>query len=168
MSRKSANGRLIFGILLGFLVSLPSREFEALLTRKIFAKASPPPLVVHLHRFRLQTDRLDEFNQWVNFEHEHHAATVETLEREKMYVEAIFRDRNHDPATIYWLEIRGADGAASASSPLPIDKTYNRFMQDTLVPHSRMTMEPEYILIPDFIEESISAHEVVLSQKGRQ
>lgn len=119
---------------------------------------SPQSLVVRLHRFSLRPDRLPEFDQWVQFEHDHHAETVATLEREKMYAEAIFRDREHDPTSIYWLEIRDEGGGETSNSPLPIDRQYARFMQETLVPHSRLTLLPEYTLTPPFLLAAIKAH----------
>ncbi len=76
-----------------------------------------------------------------------------------MYTEGIFRDRVGDPTTIFWLEIHGAQGATTESSPLAIDRAYQRFMADTFVPHSRVTMQPEYTLLPSFLLDAIAAHE---------
>ena len=116
-------------------------------------------LSVKLHRFQLKPNSLGEFDDWVLFEQHHHAETVATLEREAMYTEAIFRDRKNDPETIFWLEIHGPQGASEANSPLEIDKIYDHFMAETLVPHSRVTMLPEYTLLPSFLLDAIAAHE---------
>ena len=121
--------------------------------------AAAPELVVKLHRFQIKPDQSAEFERWIAFEHAHHAETVATLEREHMYAETIFRDREHDPNTIYWAELRGAGGAAVTTSPLPIDKVYDGFMQRTLVPGSHVVLQPEYTLVPPFLLESIAAHE---------
>ncbi len=117
-----------------------------------------PELVVKLHRFKLKSDQLPEFDRWIAFEHAHHEETLATLEREHMYAESIFRDREHDPTTIYWAELRGAGGASVTSSPLPIDKIYEGFMQRTLVPGSHAVLDPEYTLVPPFLLESIRVH----------
>ena len=121
--------------------------------------AKLPALVVKLHRFKLKPDQLEEFDRWIAFEHAHHGETLATLEREHMYAESIFRDREHDPTTIYWAELRGAGGASVGNSPLPIDKVYEGFMQRTLVPGSHTMLQPEYTLVPPFLLESIAAHE---------
>lgn len=121
--------------------------------------AATPELVVKLHRFQLKPDQLPEFDRWIAFEHAHHAETVATLEREHMYAETIFRDREHDPTTIYWAEVRGAGGASVTTPPLAIDKVYEGFMQRTLLPGSPVTLQPEYTLVPPFLLESIHAHE---------
>jgi hypothetical protein len=125
----------------------------------VHAASSQPKLIVKLHRFHLQADKLTEFDRWVQFEHKHHEETLATLEREKMYAEAIFRDPVADPTTIYWLEIRSPKGESVTTSPLAIDREYERFMSNTLVPHSRTTMNPEYVLIPPFMSEAITRHE---------
>lgn len=127
-------------------------------TPTVSASASPE-LVVKLHRFQIKPDQSAEFDRWIAFEHTHHAETVATLEREHMYAETIFRDREHDPNTIYWAELRGAGGASVTTSPLPIDKVYDGFMQRTLVPGSHAVLQPEYTLVPPFLLESIAAHE---------
>jgi Family of unknown function (DUF6176) len=95
----------------------------------------------------------------VQFERAHHTETVATLEREKMYLEAIFRDRVNQKDVIYWLVIRGEGGATSETSPLAIDQQYQQFMHETLKKGSRTTLSTEYALVPPFIEAAIDAHQ---------
>lgn len=52
------------------------------------------------------------------------------------------------------------------SSPLPIDKVYEGFMQRTLVPGLHAVLEPEFTLVPPFLLESIHAHREA-KQKAR-
>ncbi len=96
------------------------------------AQVAAVPLDVTLYRFELEPNHLDRFNEWVQFEHAHHAETVATIEREKMYFEAIFRDQVNQKNVIYWLAVSGDGGAHSDSSPLPIDQEYQMFMNETL------------------------------------
>ena len=147
-----------FGIVVGVVLCLVANGLP-MFNSIVPAGSKQPELTVRLHRFRLQADKLTEFDRWIRFEHEHHEETLETLEREKMYAEAIFRDPFADPATIYWLEIRGPKGESVSTSPLPIDREYELFMSDTLVPHSGITMNPEYVLVPRFISNAIAQHE---------
>lgn len=125
----------------------------------VVSASATPELIVKLHRFYIKPDQSAEFDRWIAFEHAHHAETVATLEREHMYAETIFRDREHDPNTIYWAELRGANGASVTTSPLPIDKVYDGFMQRSLVPGSHAVLQPEYTLVPSFLLESIAAHD---------
>jgi hypothetical protein len=116
------------------------------------------PFTVTLYRFELKPDKLARFDDWVAFEHAHHAETLATLDREKMYAEAIFRDREHQPDVIYWLTINGK-GEHTDTSPLDIDKQYLSFMRETLKPGARRTLATEYALVPDFIGRAIDDHE---------
>lgn len=134
-------------------------------TMPIRASSSPPALTVRLHRFRLKPDQLAEFDRWIAIEHAHHEETLGTLEREHMYVESIFRDRDHNPSTIYWAEVRGEGGASVATSPLPIDKVYEEFMHRTLVPGSHRTFLPEYSLIPIFLTDAMRTHQEAQESK---
>lgn len=149
--RKVTTGIVIFSF--GMLAGT-----RGLRTPAVSASVSPE-LVVKLHRFQLKPNQLEEFDRWIAFEHAHHGETTATLEREHMYAESIFRDREHDPTTIYWAELRGAGGAPVGSSPLPIDKVYEGFMQRTIVPGSHAVLQPEYTLVPSFLLESIASHE---------
>lgn len=111
-----------------------------------------------LYRFELNADRLDRFDEWVRFEHAHHAETLATLDREKMYAEAIFRDRERQPDVIYWVTLNG-QGEHVDTSPLDIDKQYQALKRATLKPGSRRPLTTEYALVPDFVVKAIDDHE---------
>jgi hypothetical protein len=104
-------------------------------------------------------ETLDRFDDWIWFEHTHQAETVETLEREKMYFEAIFRDRENQKDVIYWLAINGEGGSSVDSSPLEIDKQYEAFMHETLKKNSSRALSTEYFLIPEFVMRAIDQHQ---------
>ena len=121
--------------------------------------AQNPPFTVKLYRFELNPARLDRFDEWVSFEHAHHAETVATLEREKMYFEAIFHDPAREKDVIYWLAVQGEGGGHIEDSPLGIDKQYGQFMQETLKKGSRTTFTTEYALVPPFLVKEIQNHQ---------
>ena len=130
----------------------------------VHAQIPPPPLSqrslkVTLYRYELKPDKLDHFEDWIQFEHAHHAETVETLEREKMYFEAIFRDRVNQKDVIYWLAINGEGGGTGETSPLEIDKKYDQFERETLKKGSRQELSTEYFLVPEFVTRAITQHE---------
>jgi hypothetical protein len=152
---KSVAGLLLAGMALGSLGTLGALR----VTSGVTSGLTPhEPFTVTLYRFELQPDKLARFDDWVAFEHAHHAETIATLEREKMYAEAIFRDHEHQPDVIYWLTINGK-GEHTDTSPLDIDKQYLSFMRETLKPGARRTLATEYALVPDFIVRAIDEHE---------
>ena len=144
------------GVVIGSLATLGVTH---VLQRPDRAAPESPSFTATLYRFALNPDKLDRFDDWVRFEHAHHAETVATLEREKMYFEAIFRDRAHDNGVIYWLAVQGPGGGHTADSPLAIDKQYEQFMQETLKKGSRTMLSTEYTLVPPFVIDAIGRHD---------
>ncbi len=151
---------LLCGALIGSLVTLGVIQLVRIRAKpgSNLTATATQPFTATLYRFELNPDKLDRFEDWVRFEHEHHAETVATLEYEKMYFEAIFRDREHAKDVIYWLAVQGQGGGHTEDSPLSIDKQYEQFMQETLKKGSRTTLSTEYLLAPPFIAEAIRQH----------
>ncbi len=148
------------GVLLGSLASLAAVRFEhsECKPNPSLAGDATVPFTPTLYRFELNPDKLDRFEDWVRFEHAHHAETIATLEREKMYFEGIFRDRAREKNVIYWLAVQGQGGGHTDDSSLPIDKQYEQFMQETLKKGSQITLSTEYALVPPFVVETIQHH----------
>ena len=151
---------LLSGALIGSLASLGAVRLQhsESVSHPVLAASVSPQFTVTLYRFELNPDKLERFQDWVNFEHAHHSETVDTLEREKMYVEAIFRDREREKSVIYWLAVQGQGGGHTDDSPLPIDKQYEQFMQETLKKGSRTTLFTEYVLVSPVVAEAIRHH----------
>jgi hypothetical protein len=117
------------------------------------------PLIVELHRFEMQNGSEKAFRDWIKWHDEAHEPIIKTLEREKMYFEAVFRDPEQKDNAIYWVEVHGAHGNSVNDSPLAVDQVHRNYMNRILVPGSKRTAVAEYLLIPDFIEDAIRHHE---------
>jgi Family of unknown function (DUF6176) len=150
---------LSIGLILGVVTTLFVENCQHLARAEMAATKPAVPIDITLYRFELNPDKVSRFEEWVKFEQAHHAETVATLEREKMYFEAIFRDRANQQDVIYWLAIHGRGGDSSETSPLGIDQQYQQFMRETLKKGSRTTLSTEYALVPQFIEAAVDAHQ---------
>lgn len=117
------------------------------------------PLKVTLYRFRLNRDSMAVYEDWIKWQHNQHQAIVETLEREKMYVEAVFRDTVNQPDYIYWLAVNGEGGEHYTTSNLAVDKIHSEYMKKILVKGSRVVLKTEFTLLPAFIEKNIQQHQ---------
>ncbi|KJV34800.1 DUF6176 family protein [Luteibacter yeojuensis] len=121
-------------------------------------RTTPPPhLVVRLHRFALRPDQLDGYAQWQAFLHARHDDAVGTLEREHMYVEAMFRE-SHEPFTLYWLEVRDDQGATVETSDSGLDIKHREYMHRVLLPDNHVVMTTENVLVAPFIDHAIATH----------
>lgn len=150
--------------LAGFVAGAACTGLVAVVVASAHADARGPaplahPVVVTLHRFEVKPDKLERFQAWMRLYRTEHRATVATLERERTYVEAMFRDRQHAPRVIWWLEAQGEGGARVESSPLDIDKKHQAFMDEVLKPGSHARLDTEFMLAPDFAVEAIRAHQ---------
>ena len=118
------------------------------------------PIKATLYRFEMNKGKQQEFNDWMQWHHDEYAAIIETLEREKMYSEAIFTDSVNQPGVLYWLTIDGEGGANVDTSPLKVDSVRNAYMKATIRKGSRSKLTTEFYLIPDFLKQSIAVHQL--------
>lgn len=128
--------------------------------QKVAATTIKYPLKASLFRFEMNKRKQNEFNEWMQWHHDEYAAIIETMEREKMYSEAIFTDSLSQPGILYWLTIDGEGGAPVNNSPLKIDSVHNQYMKEVLRKGSRSTLKTEFYLIPEFLQNSIADHQL--------
>lgn len=134
-----------------------------MVNRNAFLKSKPAaikyPLKASLFRFTMNEGQEQKFNEWMKWHHTEYPAIIETMEREKMYSEAIFTDSLNQPGVLYWLTIDAEGGAPVNNSPLKIDSVHNQYMKEVLKKGSRMTLKTEFYLIPEFLESAIAEHQ---------
>lgn len=118
------------------------------------------PLKATLYRFTINDGTQRKFNEWMKWHYDEYPAIINTLEREKMYSEAIFTDSVHQPGILYWLTIDAQGGAPVNNSPLKIDSVHNQYMKEVIKKGSRLTLKTEYYLIPQFLQHSIAEHQM--------
>lgn len=102
-----------------------------------------------LYRFKVKDGEDDSYRAWMTMLNQRHNEAVDSLGRENTMVEAIFRDAESDPRSLYWLVVKTPGGALVETSALPIDKVHNAFMEKVLVKGSRVTLTRDnYLLNP--------------------
>lgn len=117
------------------------------------------PVTAKLYRMRINHDRFATYQEWVDWHSKAKTAINATMEREKMYAEAVFRDTIHEPDVIYWLAISGEGGKTYQSSPLPADKKHEAYMKQILIKGSGTVLKTEFLMLPPFAEHSIKKHQ---------
>ncbi|HEY0299477.1 MAG TPA: DUF6176 family protein [Arachidicoccus sp.] len=157
---------LLVGILIGAILTLTIKKNSS---RFCQAKAAPLsqnatpkyPLKATLYRFKLNKTNMPVYHEWVKWHYDAYNAMVESLEREKMYFECVFKDTLNDTDEIYWLAIDAENGASASTSALAIDKKHIEYMKQILIKGSRITLKTEFMLLPAFIEKSIAQHQAL-------
>lgn len=107
---------------------------------------------IELSRFRVRPGCMPLVEEWLAFLTDNHAAVLETLEGERMFVESIFSEHLDGVDYLYWYTIQGAGGTAVTESDHWIDHKhveYWRLCIDDAYPGvdlpSRVSMIPERI-----------------------
>jgi hypothetical protein len=111
---------------------------------------------VELTRLRIKdgmSSRVDEWHETLNARK---AECLETLEREKMYVETIFREKINDEEFLYWFSIQGENAESIDTSPFPIDAIHKSFGDECVDrTHPKVDIEASVVLIAPEIAEKI-------------
>lgn len=137
---------------------LAGAAFDRAFTPQPVAAAPRGAVRAQLFRFELQAGAEPTFETWMEYLRTHHADVLETLDRERMYVEGIFRDREREPRVIYWLAVQGDAGAPVETSSHEVDRVHVEFMRKTLAPGSRRLLSVENWLLAPFIDRAIAEY----------
>lgn len=119
------------------------------------AGAPAGALQVNLYRFDVNPDELGEFDEWMSFLRARRPEVLATLEREKMYVEAIFRGQGDQRGKVYWVTVKGEGGAAVDTSPHEVDRRHNEYFGRVIKKGSRLTMTGDPWFVAPFLTDAI-------------
>ncbi|MCQ2009724.1 MAG: DUF6176 family protein [Sporolactobacillus sp.] len=103
-----------------------------------------------LSKFRVKKGKTNQVDEWLDFLNKRMPEVLLTLKNEKMYVEAIFRERDAENEYLYWFSIQGEGGIDVEDSNKEIDKIHlhywyecidESFHAPTLLPKVEMISE---------------------------
>ncbi len=115
---------------------------------------------VELTRFKVKEGKAQRVDEWMKLLNESMPAILLTLEDEKMYVEAIFRESNEEGEFLYWLSIQGEGAINIKDSVHEIDKRHVEFSHECLdTNYKALDMKLEVTMLPEWIKGAIIAHE---------
>jgi len=104
---------------------------------------------VELTRFRIKPDKIGRVDEWLRMLNARIDECVATLEREKMFVEVVFRERYKNEDFLYWFTIQHESGEALESSPHEIDKIHHSFGRECIdLTYGAVDPLPQVIMIP--------------------
>jgi hypothetical protein len=112
---------------------------------------------VELTRFRIRADKLERADEWLKTMNQRIDECVATLEREKMYVEVVFRERYQGEDYLYWFTIQHESGEPLETSPHEIDKIHRAFARECIdLTYGAVDPVPQVIIIPDQIAAAMN------------
>lgn len=116
---------------------------------------------VELSRARVKTGMSSEVDQWMRMLNRRQQECLATLERDRMAVEMIFRERQDGEEFLYWVSIQDETAAPNAdaleeSQLTPIDRDHIAFSRRCKEP-GWDEMELEVLLVPEPVRQAMRA-----------
>ena len=111
---------------------------------------------VELSRFRVKPGKSARVDEWLSMLNEHMDKVKQTLVREEMKVEVIFREIIGDDEFLYWFSIQGEAGEHVRTSPFEVDRLHIAFHEECIDhDYGMRDAQPQVIMIPDEIARSM-------------
>ena len=111
----------------------------------------PPGLRIRMARARIRPGMSDEADRWMAMLNARLAEAEQTLDRERMALELVFRDGD----SLVWVLLQGEHGAGIDDSPFAIDREHLEFAERVCEP--RVEATPELFLAPPPVRAALLA-----------
>lgn len=113
-------------------------------------------MLVELSRFRVKPGKSARVDEWLTMLNARMDEVKQTLVREEMKVEVIFREMIGDDEYLYWFSIQGAAGEHVRTSPFEVDRLHIAFHEECIDhDYGMRDAQPQVIMIPDAIAAAI-------------
>ena len=114
---------------------------------------------VELTRFRVKPDKSAQVDAWMATLNARMAEVRETLVRERMLVEVIFRETLDGVEYLSWFSIQGAGGELVETSPHDLDRVHLAFWRDCIDPEfAPQDATPQVVMLPEAIASVLAEH----------
>jgi len=87
---------------------------------------------VELTKFRILPGKAERVNRWMEELNKRREEAVDTMEREQMQIEIIFREEAGGEQFLYWFSIQGETGASVETSPHDLDRVHMAFWDECI------------------------------------
>jgi hypothetical protein len=117
-------------------------------------KSIPQGLRVRCARARIRAGMEEEAGRWMRMINDREPEAVQTLERERVALEIVFRERDDDGDWLVWVMIQGDHGESIDDSPFAIDRDHRAFAERVKEPN-RPDAEPQALLMPAPVRDAV-------------
>ncbi|MBI4854187.1 MAG: hypothetical protein HY819_20510 [Acidobacteria bacterium] len=115
-------------------------------------------MLIELTRFKIKEGKSKRVDEWIRLLNDNMPAVLLTLEDEKMYVEAIFREFNKEGEFLYWFSIQGEGGKPISESMHEVDRKHIEYSIECIEKESKVDMRLEVAMLPNWIKDAINSH----------
>lgn len=111
---------------------------------------------IELTRFKVQDGKTDKVEEWLNFLNENMKDVLITLEKEKMYVETIFKETFDGVEYLYWYSVEGENGQDVEDSEHWIDKKHLEYWEECIDSSvAPVDIDTRVVMIPEKIRSAM-------------
>jgi hypothetical protein len=111
---------------------------------------------VELSRFRVKDGKSPRVDVWLKILNENINECIQTLDREQMKLEMIFREIINGNEFLSWVSIQGEGGEPAETSPFEIDRKHREFFEECLDhDYGRRDAQVQVIMVPGAVARSM-------------
>jgi hypothetical protein len=117
----------------------------------------PHRLRVELTRFRTRPGSKGTLDEWMGMLNARKREALATFPRERMHLEAIFRDPGSDPEHVYWFSIQEDGGEPVETSTAALDRDHLGYWEQCIADIPGVDLTLAVALIPDALHSLFHA-----------
>ena len=111
---------------------------------------------VELTRFRVKEGKSARVDEWLKMLNENMDEVIQTLDREQMKVEVIFREMIDGEEYLYWFSVQGEEGEEVNTSPFEVDRKHIAFHQECIDhQYGAYDAQPQVVMVPAKIARAL-------------
>ena len=95
-----------------------------------------------------------EAERWMQMLNDRHDEATQTLERERVAIEIVFREHDDDGDWLVWVMLQGEGGESIGDSPFAIDHDHVAFAERVKLPN-RPEAEPQLLLLAAPVRDAV-------------
>ncbi len=104
---------------------------------------------VELSRVRVKPGKSARVDEWLKMLNDNMDELLQTLDREQMKLEVIFREIINGEEYLYWFSVQGDAGEEVNTSPFAVDQKHLEFHEECIDhDHGMRDAQPQVIMIP--------------------
>ena len=111
---------------------------------------------VELSRFRIKENKSARVDEWLKTLNENMGELLQTLDREQMKFEVIFREMIDGEEYLYWFSVQDESGEPVETSPFEIDRQHLEFHDECIdTSYGMRDAQPQVIMVPSRIAKAM-------------
>lgn|SRR5262245_51334258 len=111
---------------------------------------------VELSRFRIKKNKSARVDEWLKTLNDNMCELLQTLDREQMRFEVIFREMIDGEEYLYWFSVQDESGEPVETSPFEIDRQHLEFHDECIdTSYGMRDAQPQVIMVPKRVAEAM-------------